>query len=149
MDNPESLILIVLVIAAIVLFLWLGWKLRLAWKTFLFSLRMRRGRRGESNAIGLLEKHGYRIVQSQVTLPGHLYVDDDRMDFDIRPDYLVERDGVRYLAEVKTGGAAKVGNISTRRQLLEYARLASTDTIVLVDATTGTVRKIRFEDDVG
>ena len=141
MDNLEGLIL---VIPAIVFFLWLGWKLRLAWKNFLFSLRKRTGKRGETKAIKLLAKHGYKIVQSQVTLPGHLYVDDDRMDFDIRPDYLVERDGVRYLAEVKTGGAAKVGNISTRRQLLEYARLASTDTIVLVDATTSTVSKIRF-----
>ena len=141
MDNLEGLIL---VIAAIVFFLWLGWKLRLAWKNFLFSLRKRTGKRGETKAITLLAKLGYKIVQSQVTLPGHLYVDDDRMDFDVRPDYLVERDGVRYLAEVKTGGAAKVGNRSTRRQLLEYARLGSTDTIVLVDATTGTVSKIRF-----
>ena len=149
MDNPEGLILVILIIAAVVFFLWLGWKLRLAWKNFLFSLRKRTGKRGEAKAIKLLAKHGYKIVQSQVTLPGHLYVDDDRMDFDVRPDYLVEREGVRYLAEVKTGGAAKVGNRSTRRQLLEYARLASTDTIVLVDATTGTVRKIRFEGHVG
>ena len=149
MDDLEGLILIVLVIAAIVIFLWLGWKLRLAWKNFLFSRRMRRGRRGETNAIELLEKHGYRIVQSQVTLPGHLYVDDDRLNFDIRPDYLVERDGVQYLAEVKTGDAAKVVNRSTRRQLFEYARLGSTDTIVLVDATTGTVSEIRFEDHDG
>ncbi len=76
--------------------------------------------------------------------PGYLYVDGGRMDFDIRPDYLVERDGAQYLAEVKTGNAANVGNRSTRRQLLEYARLGSTDTIVLVDATTSTVSKIRF-----
>ena len=146
MDNLFGLIL---VIAAILFFLWLGWKLRLTWKNFLFSLRKRRGKRGETKAIKLLEKHGYQIIQAQVTLPGHLYVDDDRLDFDIRPDYLVERDGVQYLAEVKTGDAAKVVNRSTRRQLFEYARLGSTDTIVLVDATTGTVSKIRFEDHDG
>ena len=143
MDNLAGLIL---VIAAIVLFLWLGWKLRLAWKNFLFSMRMRRGRRGETNAIELLEKHGYRIVQSQITLSGHLYVDDDRLKFVVRPDYLVECDGVQYLAEVKTGDAAKVGNRSTRRQLLEYAKVGSTNTIVLVDATTGPVSKISFND---
>ena len=51
-----------------------------------------------------------------------------------------------HLAEVKIGGAAKVGNGSTRRQLLEYSRLGSTDTTVLVDATTGTVRNIRFSE---
>jgi hypothetical protein len=145
----DNLLGLILVIAAIVFFLWLGWKLRLAWKNFLFSLRKRRGKRGETKAIKLLEKHGYQIIQAQVTLPGYLYVDDDRLDFDIRPDYLVERDGVQYLAEVKTGDAAKVVNRSTRRQLFEYARLGSTDTIVLVDATTGTVSEIRFEDHDG
>ena len=116
MDNLFGLIL---VIAAILFFLWLGWKLRLVWKNFLFSLRKRRGKRGETKAIKLLEKHGYQIIQAQVTLPGYLYVDDDRLDFDIRPDYLVERDGVQYLAEIKTGDAANVRNRSTRRQLFE------------------------------
>ena len=149
MDNPEGLILVILIIAAAVFFLWLGWKLRLAWKNFLFSKRIRRGKRGEGDAIELLKKHGYRIFQSQVTLPGHLYVDDDRLEFDVRPDYLVERDGVQYLAEVKTGDAAKIGNRSTRRQWLEYTRLGRTNMAVLVDATTGTVRKIRFEDHDG
>ena len=143
MDNLVGLIL---VIVAIVFFLWLGWRLRLAWKNFLFSLRKKRGARGETKAVKLLAEHGYKIVQSQVMLPGHIYVDDDRLDFDIRPDYQVERGGVRYLAEVKTGNAAKVSNRSTRRQLREYTRLGNTDTIVLVDATTGTVSKIRFDE---
>ena len=143
MDNLTELILVILVI---VFFLWLGWKLRIAWKNFLFSLRRKRGTRGEIKAVKLLVKHGYKIVQSQVKLPGHMYVDDDRLDFDVRPDYEVERNGIRYLAEVKTGNAAKVSNRSTRRQLLEYTHLGNTDTIVLVDATTGTVSKIRFEE---
>ena len=51
MDNPEGLILVILIIAAAVFFLWLGWKLRLAWKNFLFSKRIRRGKRGEGDAI--------------------------------------------------------------------------------------------------
>ena len=141
MDSAEGLILVAFVV---VFFLWLGWKLRLAWKNFLFSLVRRRGRIGETKAIRLLEKYGYKIIQSQVQLPGYLYVDDDRLKFNSRADYLVERGGVQYLAEVKTGRAAKVSNRNTRRQLFEYASLGKTDTIVLVNATSGTVNEIRF-----
>ena len=141
MDSAEGLILVAFVV---VFFLWLGWKLRLAWKNFLFSLVRRRGRIGETKAIRLLEKYGYKIIQSQVQLPGYLYVDDDRLKFNSRADYLVERGGVQYLAEVKTGHAAKVSNRNTRRQLFEYASLGKTDTIVLVNATSGTVNEIRF-----
>ena len=141
MDSAEGLILVAFVV---VFFLWLGWKLRLAWKNFLFSLVRRRGRIGETKAIRLLEKYGYKIIQSQVQLPGYLYVDDDRLKFNSRADYLVERGGVQYLAEVKTGHAAKVSNRNTRRQLFEYASLGKTNTIVLVNATSGTVNEIRF-----
>jgi len=141
LDSAEGLILVAFVV---VFFLWLGWKLRLAWKNFLFSLVRRRGRIGETKAIRLLEKYGYKIIQSQVQLPGYLYVDDDRLKFNSRADYLVERGGVQYLAEVKTGHAAKVSNRNTRRQLFEYASLGKTDTIVLVNATSGTVNEIRF-----
>ena len=94
MDSAEGLILVAFVV---VFFLWLGWKLRLAWKNFLFSLVRRRGRIGETKAIRLLEKYGYKIIQSQVQLPGYLYVDDDRLKFNSRADYLVERGGVQYL----------------------------------------------------
>ena len=76
-------------------------------------------------------------------MPGHLYVDNKKINFNTRADYLVERGGMQYVAEVKTGNAAKVKNIATRRQL--YASLCKTDTIILVDATSSTVKKIRFD----
>ncbi len=129
----------------VVFLLWLGWKLRLAWKNFLFSLVRRRGRSGENKAVKLLKRNGYKIIQSQVPMPGHLYVDNKKINFNTRADYLVERGGMQYVAEVKTGNAAKVKNIATRRQLFEYASLCKTDTIILVDATSSTVKKIRFD----
>jgi len=41
-------------------------------------------------------------------MPGHLYVDNKKINFNTRADYLVERGGMQYVAEVKTGNAAKV-----------------------------------------
>ena len=136
---------LILIILLILFFMWLGWRLRLWWKNFLFSRIRKRGRRGEEVAIQILEQNGYTILQSQISLPGHIYVNDEKQEFDIRPDYLVEKSGTQYLAEVKTGNAASSANRETRRQLFEYAALGNSDTIILIDATQGTLQKIRFE----
>lgn len=136
---------LILIIFLIFFFMWLGWRLRLWWKNVLFSRIRRRGRRGEEVAMQILEQNGYTILQSQLSLPGHIYVNDDKQEFDIRPDYLVEKNGTQYLAEVKTGNAASSANRETRRQLFEYAALGNSDTIILIDSTQGTLQKIRFE----
>ena len=131
----------------VVLFLlWLGWRIRIAWKNLLFSLIRRRGRIGENRAIRLLKKRGYNIIQSQVPLSGNIQIDNRPSSFNVRVDYLVEREGQKYLVEVKTGLAAQASNPATRRQLLEYATIGKTDKIVLVDSTLGTVKTIRFDN---
>jgi hypothetical protein len=137
--------ILILSIILIVFFMWLGWRLRLWWKNILFSRLRRRGQQGEVEAFKILERYGYKIIQSQLSLPGHIFIDDDKQDFDVRPDYLVEKGGVQYLAEVKTGKAARSTSRETRRQLFEYAALGNSDTVILVDATKGTLNKIRFE----
>jgi len=135
---------LILAAFAVLLLLWLGWRMRIAWKNFLFSLIRRRGRIGENRAIKLLKKNGYKIIQSQVPLSGNIHVDDKPLSFSVRVDYIVEREGQKYLAEVKTGLAAQASNSATRRQLFEYANLGKTNEIVLVDATLGSVKTIRF-----
>lgn len=124
--------------------LWLGWRLRIAWKRFLFSLLKRRGRIGEDKAVKLLKKNDYSILQDQVPLSGFLSVDGVKLDFHVRVDYLVERNGIKYLAEVKTGEAANPKNRGTRRQLLEYALLSGSEVVLLVDPIIGRVLEIRF-----
>ena len=135
---------LVLGILAVLILLWLGWQIRIAWKNLLFSLVRRRGRLGEDKAIELLKKNGYKIIQSQFPLSGTFQIDNKPSNFNVRVDYLVERGGVKYMAEVKTGLAAKASNPATRRQLLEYATIGKTEKIVLVDSTLGTVKTIGF-----
>ena len=138
----------VLILGAIVVLflLWLGWRIRIVWKNLLISLIRRRGRIGEKRAVRLLKKGGYSIIQSQVPLSGNIHIDNRASSFNVRVDYLVEREGQKYLAEVKTGLAAQASNPATRRQLLEYATIGKTDKIVLVDSTLGTVKTIRFDN---
>ena len=131
---------------AVLILLWLGWRIRIAWKNLLFSLIRRRGRVGEDRAIKLLKNNGYRVIQSQVPLSGHFTIDNKPSNFNVRVDYLVEREGVKYIAEVKTGLAAQANNPATRRQLLEYAIIGETDRIILVDSTLGTVKTVGFNN---
>ena len=137
---------LILITVVVLLLLWFGWKLRIAWRNFLLYLNRRKGKIGEQDAVSLLEKKGYKIIQSELPLSGFFYIDDEPSRFNVRADYLVERDGRKYLAEVKTGLAARANNSTTRRQLLEYASVTKSDTILLVDATAGKIQRIRFEN---
>ena len=143
----NNLLSFLLIISSIILFIWLGWKIRLWWKNFLFMLLRKRGKKGEQNSIMLLEKNGYRIIEEQMKLNGYFFVDDALSKFDLRPDLLVEKDGVKYIAEVKTGDVASPFNRNTRRQLHEYSFYSNNDIILLVDPIKKSIKKISFKKD--
>jgi hypothetical protein len=143
----NNLLAFLLIISCIILFIWLGWKIRLWWKNFLFMLLRKRGKKGEQNSIMLLEKNGYRIIEEQMKLNGYFFVDDALSKFDLRPDLLVEKDGVKYIAEVKTGDVASPFNRNTRRQLHEYSFYSNNDIILLVDPIKKSIKKISFKKD--
>jgi hypothetical protein len=143
----NNLLSFLLIISSIILFIWLGWKIRLWWKNFLFMLLRKRGKKGEQNSIMLLEKNGYRIIEEQMKLNGSFFVDDALSKFDLRPDLLVEKDGVKYIAEVKTGDVASPFNRNTRRQLHEYSFYSNHDIILLVDPIKKSIKKISFKKD--
>lgn len=106
----------------------------------------RMGERGERRARKLLRRAGYRIVDEQVTHRGRVMVDARAVEFWVRVDAVVERDGETLVAEFKGGPqAGSVGTRATRRQLLEYAWLSASDGVVLVDTTAGRVHRVSFE----
>ena len=142
--NINQSIYLGLVFFTSIFFLWVGWKGHSLWKVFLFWWQRRHGKKGEIKAKKLLRQCGYKIIDSQITFPGCIHIDDKPVDFYIRPDYIVERNNIQYLAEVKTGKSAFPTNRMTRRQMSEYATLTKTNTIILVDSTKGRVMKIRF-----
>ena len=72
------------------------------------------------------------------------FVDDVMHNFNLRPDLLVEKNGLEYIAEVKTGNVADPTNIYTRRQLYEYIHYSKTKTILLIDPIKMTIKRINF-----
>ncbi len=100
---------------------------------------------GEARAEALLADAGFAVLDRQVAHTWQIAVDDDVHEAALRCDFLVARDGQRWVAEVKTGDLApSLTTAATRRQLLEYQVAYAAAGVALVDASAGTVREVRF-----
>ncbi len=109
------------------------------------SLRMERAVLGEARAPALLEAHGFAVLGAQVAVEHAVRIDDRVVVIPLRADYLAEKDGARYVVEVKTGALApRIETSATRRQILEYRIAFDVDGVVLVDAESGRVHEITF-----
>lgn len=105
------------------------------------------GRRGEASAESLLKAAGYTLVDAQLRLPCKYLVDGEAIPYAVRVDFLVEKDGLRYVAEAKNGPTASdPRTTATRRQLLEYAVVFGAHGVLLVDVPGRRVRIVEFGD---
>lgn len=101
--------------------------------------------RGEARAATLLADAGYAVVDAQVRRQWVLSVDGEDFPVDLRADYLAEKEGALFVAEVKTGNAApQLSTAATRRQLLEYRVAFDVEGVLLVDAEAGRVQRVVF-----
>lgn len=114
--------------------------------------RWQRAAAGEAEAEDLLAERGFAVVSRQAGLVWSIECDGEPHPVALRADLLVERDGRRYVAEVKTGASAPLlTNAATRRQLLEYCVAYQVDSVLLVDVEAQAVREVtfRFSEDPG
>ena len=140
MSNLQIFLLIILIL----FFLYLGWKIREIYKNIKFYLYKRKGKKAEQKAIKLLKKNGYKIESFQTTAKGKLLQDNEIINFFIRPDLIVSKNKKKFIAEVKSGKAASIEEINTRRQLLEYAKVFNTKDLILIDPEKNKIKKIEF-----
>ncbi|MCW2277344.1 hypothetical protein [Heliophilum fasciatum] len=145
MDGGQSSIMIWLVIAMLagaIIFAFL-YRLYRRWQGW---RRRRRGWAGERQAAALLMDQGYRVTATQPPARMTVRIDGQPVQVGIRADYLVERRGKRFVAEVKTGrGAPRPTQGDTRRQLLEYSLAYQVDGVLLVDMEKQAIHRIEFE----
>jgi hypothetical protein len=102
------------------------------------------GLRSEKDAEKLLKKLGYTVIQKQPPASYWAVVDGEPQAINVAGDLLLEKNGQSFLAEVKTGKAAKLENETTRRQILEYQLAFGVDGILLLDMDAKVMRTIRF-----
>jgi len=145
-ESSSSPLLPVLAVFVILMGLggWLALTLSTLKKKRLASKLAKRGLKAEKDAEKVLKKLGYTLLQRQP--PGSYWavVDGNGSEVKLNADLLVELKGKSYVAEVKTGAAAKFEHAETRRQLLEYRTAFGVDGLLLVDMDTKTVRTVTF-----
>ena len=140
MSNLEFFLLVILILFS----LYLGWKIREIYKNLKFYLYKKKGKKAEQKAIKLLKKNGYKIESFQTTAKGKLLQDDETISFFIRADLIVSKDKKKFIAEVKSGKAASIEEINTRRQLLEYSKVFNNKNLILIDTEKNKIKKIEF-----
>ena len=107
--------------------------------------RARRAGAGERAAEVLLEAEGYTVKERQVRCVWWIEVDGEEEAVELRADLLVERDGERFVAEVKTGVQAPDPSFPpTRRQLLEYSLAFAPYRVLLVDMEAEEIMDVHF-----
>lgn len=109
--------------------------------------RRQRARAGERDALPLLARAGYRVRGTQVRARLTYMLDGEPCHVDVQVDYLVERGGRAWIAEVKTGAEApQLTTRATRRQLLEYAHAFDAHGVLLVDPERGRVHRVTLPE---
>jgi len=107
--------------------------------------RFSRARDVEAAAPRVLAASGYEVVGAQVPGSYSIRVDGQPFEVALRADYIVMRQGRRFVAEVKSGKLApRLGTAATRRQLLEYSLAFPVDGALLVDGENERIYAIEF-----
>ncbi len=110
--------------------------------------RLARASEGERRAARLLLRAGYELLGAQVPAHYALFVDGELESFEVRADYLAQRRGRRFVAEVKTGDVApRLDTVATRRQLLEYSIAFRAAGVLLVDAENDVIHVVELSRD--
>src|SRR5262245_59003858 len=97
---PQLVSQLALALAAVAWAWLLGLALARRWGRRRLRLRMQRARAGEQRAGQLLQQLGYRVLGEQVCAEYALSIDEQPVPIAVRADYLVERAGQRFIAEV-------------------------------------------------
>lgn len=124
---------------------WLALALRRLRETWRARAHNARGRRAEQAASKLLEARGYRIVARQQRKTYTVRQGETEQTVELILDFVVEKGGERFAAEVKSAGAAVgIERADTRRQLLEYQLALGSARVLLVDPERGQVTVVEF-----
>lgn len=99
----------------------------------------------EKEARNLLIENGYRVLDYQYEIVYNILKGDEKLKIRVTPDYVVKKNGKKYIVEVKTGMVANIKNRHTRRQILEYFYAGGLRTL-LVDMNKKKIMEIKFED---
>jgi len=104
----------------------------------------KRGLQKEKEAEKWFLRQGYRILSSQPVREGFLLLDQKKEQFEVQPDFILEKQGQKWVVDVKSGRHGSVTLAATRRQLREYAAMFPECKCGMLDARSWTFHEIEF-----
>ncbi|MGM0409088.1 MAG: hypothetical protein ACQERU_13990 [Bacteroidota bacterium] len=108
--------------------------------------RFKRGNMLEAEAKSFLEKKGYFITNEQAIFYHKYEVNGESKSSKLIVDYIAEKNGEKYIVEVKSGKSAiSLKDKNSRRQLLEYDFVIENDGVVLLDMESRTLQLVKFQ----
>ncbi|WP_430817429.1 Dna2/Cas4 domain-containing protein [Carboxylicivirga sp. RSCT41] len=134
-----------LIIVALVFFI-IRYKIKAYLQERKVRKRFERGNKLELQARSFLRSKGYTIIDYQ-SIYEHKYMEDGEVMYaEIQPDYIVKKNGKKYIVEVKSGSQAiSARNRNTRRQLLEYDYVVENDGVFLLDMEKRQLKLVQFK----
>ena len=121
-----------------------GLSIRTWWRRRRIHSKADHGREMEERAGDMLENHGYQAISQHPEVTYVWTIDGQDKSVTVTPDWLVRKDGLTFLVEVKTGHQANPNQAKIRRQLLEYYLFGNADGVVYFDADRNTAKEVRF-----
>ncbi|MCU4173628.1 hypothetical protein J1N11_00975 [Marinilabiliaceae bacterium N1Y90] len=145
-NQNHVVFLLLAAIITVLIFLISRYKLREYYKLRQVKKRFERGNKLELQAKKFLKSKGYTIVDYQSSYEHRYKVNGELQTAEIQPDYIVKKNGKKYIVEVKSGNTAiNASNRNTRRQLLEYDYVVENDGVFLLDMENRTLKLIQFK----
>lgn len=108
--------------------------------------RLVNARKAEIQAVKLLQKAGYDIIDTQKRVQVKTKIDGVNYTNTIIADLIVKKNGKTYLVEVKTGKQTERLTASNiRRQLLEYFLVFKPHGLILFNMSEKKMHQVEFE----
>lgn len=144
MDQFERIIFLTVIVLLLIGFI------RLKYREFIKKKKQRkrfqRGNMLEAKAKSFLEKKGYFISNEQAIFYHKYEVNGKSRSSKLIVDYIAEKNGEKYIVEVKSGKSAiSLNDKNSRRQLLEYDFVIENDGVVLLDMESKTLQLVKFQ----
>jgi len=116
----------------------------------MFSLKMSKrvelSQISQEEAESLLKKKGFKIIDKQKRADIVTYIDGKPNLGYVQADFIVERNGKKFVAEVKAGEMVSDPNEpSTRRQMMEYKFAYKPFGLLLVNMLDRSIHSVDFE----
>jgi len=134
------IVIVVLLLFAIAKFKYAEYKKKRAQRK-----RFARGNQLETEARSFLENKGYNVVSEQEVHYHRYQVNGETRESKLILDYVVEKNGKKYIVEVKSGRSAiSLNDKNSRRQLLEYDFVIENDGVFLLDMENKNMQHVEF-----